>query len=198
MNTIIAGRFDEQDNAEQAVAALQAKGFPRESIASFFVNPAGAHALSGTHQDPDASAGAHHADTGAVAGAIGGTGVGGAVGLATAPFLGPGAALVGAAIGAYVGSLHGTLNQLDDPDEAARKAGKEAVEEGTQPDEAQSRKAGVFVAVAAATAPQETDAITVLQAQGAADLERAQGTVREGDWTDFDPLSAPAPLQGRR
>jgi len=51
MNTIIAGRFDEQARAEQAMTALEATGFQRDQIATFFVNPAGQHG------DPERPAG---------------------------------------------------------------------------------------------------------------------------------------------
>jgi len=54
MNTIIAGRFDEQARAERAVTALEETGFLRERMATFFVNPSGQHDLRGTAQDPDA------------------------------------------------------------------------------------------------------------------------------------------------
>jgi hypothetical protein len=43
MNTILAGRLDEQARAEQAITALEATGFQREQMAPFFVNPAGQH-----------------------------------------------------------------------------------------------------------------------------------------------------------
>jgi len=110
--TIIAGRFHEQARADQAAAALRATGFGRGQVATFFVTPAGQHDLSGTTGDPEASAGAHHAGTGAAVGAATGTGVGSVVGLATLPLLGPGAIVAGAAIGAYVGSLAGALEQM--------------------------------------------------------------------------------------
>jgi hypothetical protein len=184
MDTIIAGRFDEQVRAEQAVTALLATGFPRDQIATFFVNAAGQHDLHGTHQDPVASAGAHHAGAGAAAGAGAGT----VVGLATMPVLGPVGALAGAAIGAYVGSLAGALNQLGDrarPDE-------HAVTSVPGRDEALPRKSGMLVAVGAASSSEQTSAITVLRAQGAADMERAQGSITAGQWNDFDPLSTPA------
>src|SRR5450759_2318311 len=122
MNMIIAGRFDEHARAEQALTALEASGFPRDQIATFFVNPAGQHDLHGTAQDPDASAGAHHAGAGAAVGAATGTGVGTVVGLATMPVLGPVAALAGAAVGAYVGSLVGALEQMSDPERPADKS----------------------------------------------------------------------------
>jgi hypothetical protein len=187
MNTIIAGRFDEQARAEQAITALEASGFPRDQIATFFVNPAGQHDLHGTTQDPEASAGAHHAGAGAAVGAATGTGVGTVVGLATMPVLGPVAALAGAAVGAYVGSLVGALEQMSDPERPADKS----VYSEPGPDEAPPRKSGMLVAVGAATSPEQTSAITVLRAQGAADIERAQGSITQSQWNDFDPLSPP-------
>jgi hypothetical protein len=186
MNTIIAGRFDESARAERAISALETAGFQRKNMTTFFVNSPGQHDLSGTTQDPQASAGAHHAGAGAAAGAAAGTGVGAAVGLATFPVLGPGAALVGVAIGAYVGSLTGALEQMGD-----RPAGASAIgEPGT--DEALPRKAGMLVAIGTSTSMEEGSAIAVLTGQGAADIERAQGTIVEGLWNDFDPLSPPA------
>jgi len=188
MHTIIAGRFDEQLQADQAVSALGVTGFAPEQIATFFVNPAGQHALSGTHEDPNASAGAHHAAAGAVTGALAGTGLGLAAGLATIPILGPGAALAGAAVGAYVGSFGGALNQLKEPgtDNEAPADSEPVLEE------AAPRKSGMFVAVDAGTSSEQASAITVLHEQGAVDIEQTQGSIVHSEWIDFDPLSAPA------
>jgi uncharacterized membrane protein len=188
MNTIIAGRFDEQARADQAATALEATGFSRDSIATFFVNAAGQHDVHGTHRDPGASAGAHHAGTGAAAGAVTGSGVGAVVGLVTAPVLGPAGPLAGAAIGAYVGSLAGALGTMGDADRTAEQS---AYSKRGQ-DEAPPRKSGMFVAVGAASSSEQTNAITVLRAQGAVDMERAQGSIAQGRWNDFDPLSTPA------
>lgn len=187
MNTIIAGRFGEQTRAEQAVTALEATGFQREQIATFFVNPAGQHDLHGTRRDPEASAGAHHAGVGASVGAATGTGVGTVIGLATMPVLGPGAAVAGAAIGAYVGSLAGALKEMGDPQ---RAAGESAHSEQSR-DEATPRKSGMLVAIGTASSSEEVSAITVLRAQGAADIERAQGNIIQNQWSEFDPLRAP-------
>jgi hypothetical protein len=188
VNTIIAGRFDEQARAEQAMTAFEVTGFQRDQIATFFVNPAGQHDLHGTAQDPEASAGAHHAGAGAAAGAATGAGVGTVVGLATMPVLGPGGALAGAAIGAYVGSLAGALKQMGDP---GSPVGECAHSERSR-DEVPPRKPGMLVAIGAASSSEEAGAITVLHAQGAADIERAQGSIIQSQWTNFDPLGAPA------
>jgi len=187
MNTIIAGRFDEQARAEQAITALEATGFQRDQIATFFVNPAGQHDFHGTAQDPEASAGAHHAGAGASAGAAAGTGVGTVVGLATTPVLGPGGALVGAAIGAYVGSLAGALQQMGVPEGPDGKFANSTESR----DEAPSRKSGMLVATGAVSSSEEASAITVLRAQGAVDIERAQGRITQSLWDDFDPLRSP-------
>ncbi len=40
-------------------------------------------------------------------------------------------------------------------------------------------------------------AIAVLRAQGAHDIERAEGNIAHGDWRDFDPLSPPALVDRR-
>ena len=76
MSTIIAGRFEEQSAADAATHALEAAGFSSNRISKFFVTPPGMHDVHGTTGDPDASAGAHHAGSGAVAGATAGGGVG--------------------------------------------------------------------------------------------------------------------------
>jgi hypothetical protein len=188
MSIIIAGRFEEQARAEEAITALESTGFPRDRIATFFVTPAGQHDQHGTTLDPEASAGAHHAGTGAAMGAVTGTGVGVVVGLATMPVLGPGAALAGAAVGAYVGSFAGALEQMG---ESARSAEYPA-NSGQDLDERPPRKSGMLVAVGAGSSPEESSAIAVLCAQGAADIERAQGIIAQGEWNDFDPLRPPA------
>ncbi len=188
MNTIIAGRFDEQVRAETAMAALEATGFRPDQVATFFVNPAGRHDVHGTTLDPGASAAAHHAGAGAIAGAATGTGVGVVVGVATVPVLGPIAALAGAGIGAYIGSLAGALQRTGVPE----RSGGEPILSEQGRDETPPRKSGMLVAVSATSSSEEASAITVLRAQGAADLERAQGSITRSQWTDFDPLSTPA------
>jgi hypothetical protein len=188
VNTIIAGRFDEQLLAETAMTALEATGFLPDQVATFFVNPAGQHDLHGTTRDPGASAGAHHAGAGAIAGAATGTGMGVVVGVATVPVLGPIAVLAGAGVGAYIGSLAGALQRTGAP---GRSAGEPARSDQAR-DEAPPRKSGMLVAVSATSSSEEASAISVLRAQGAADLERAQGSITQSQWTDFDPLSTPA------
>ena len=44
MTPIIAGRFEQEAQAEAAVAALRRAGFDAADVTAFFVNPAGRHA----------------------------------------------------------------------------------------------------------------------------------------------------------
>jgi phage tail tape-measure protein len=194
MNTIIAGRFDAQAPAERAVTALEATGFPRERIATFFVNPAGQQDVHGTRQDPEASAGAHQAGAGAAAGVVSGASVGAVLGLATIPVLGPIGPLAGSAIGGYVGSLVGALDQLGEPE----RVGEKTPRSDANDDEVPARKSGMLVAVGAATSLEQVSAITVLRAQGATDMETAHGNIAQSRWNDFDPLSTPSWVTSER
>ncbi|MBA3508327.1 MAG: hypothetical protein H0T80_21440 [Betaproteobacteria bacterium] len=184
MNTIIAGRFDEQTEVDQTVNDLHRAGFDVDQIDTFFVNPPGQHDTFPVGGDQDESAGATHAD----ATAVGGIGVGAIVGigagLAAAPFIGPAAIAVGAGVGAYTGSLAGALGGMDDPHK---------LEDDTAVP--QSRHAGLIVAVHTPDEGTESQAIAVLRARGAKDIERAEGKWVAGSWSDFDPL-LPARLVG--
>jgi hypothetical protein len=48
-----------------------------------------------------------------------------------------------------------------------------------------------MLSVRIATPLNEKRVIATLRAQGAADIEHADGTWRNGDWTDFNPAAAP-------
>ena len=50
------------------------------------------------------------------------------------------------------------------------------------------RRAGVIVAARAKGPAEELTAIQVLQAEGASDIEKAEGKWSGGRWTDFDPV----------
>jgi hypothetical protein len=182
MPNIVAGTFQLQEQALAAVAALKEAGFARQEVTSFFVNPRGQHDLYPVGGDADDSPGAHHAPKGAVGGAEAGGAVGllgAAVALAALPAIGPAAALLGvgvsAGVGAYTGSLAGALSTLGDPADATT-------------DLPPPRKSGMLVAVAVGGQPGEADAVRVLRAQGALEIEYAEGTIADGHWPDFDPL----------
>src|ERR1700688_4168925 len=89
MTTIIAGRFEQEGQAEAAVAALRRGGFDADDVTVFFVNPAGQQATYPIGGDRDPSPGAKHAYSGGLKGVAVGTAVGVGAGLAASPVLGP-------------------------------------------------------------------------------------------------------------
>jgi len=165
---VIAGRFDTFDEANAAKAQLLEHGFAPERISVFFNNPPGRHDVTEIGGDEHADPESKHAAGGAIAGAAAGAGLGLAA-LATGPF---GVAAL-AATGAYVGSLAGAVNATDEH----------------LPRQPMRRASGVIVATLAEG--REDEAADVLRECGADHLERAQGTLINGDWTDFDPVAMP-------
>jgi hypothetical protein len=189
MTPIIAGRFEQKEQADTAVEALRRQGFDAGDVSSFFLNPPGQHAAYPIGGDRDASPGATEAHNGAMKGAAVGGAVGLGVGLAAAPFLGPIGPLAGAGAGAYAGSLVGALGDMKDPAQRSPQPStlQAAVVEAEQP----QRQSGVMVAVRAAEYAKRIVAVNVLRSTGAQDIERADGTWEGGHWVDFDPLKAP-------
>jgi hypothetical protein len=181
--TIIAGHFQEQAQVDDMIEELQRAGFQRERIASFYVNPAGQHDAFPIGGDRALSPGAKETDKGVAAGAVAGA----AVGVAATPFLGPVGAGVGGLVGAHIGGLVGGLSQMKEKGETGDSAEES---ENTVP----VRKSGMMVAVAVDAQEEENQAINALRAAGAGDIERAEGTIQNGDWIDFDPVSAPTLL----
>ncbi|EJM98630.1 hypothetical protein [Herbaspirillum sp. YR522] len=172
MSTIIAGHFQLQDQATQAVDALVRAGYPVERISSFFVNPAGQHDTFAVGGDRDKSPGAEDTDKGVATGVGAGAATGAAVGAATAPVTGPLGAVLGGLVGGHVGGLVGTLASTDDAQRPRRAS-------------------GMLVAVEVGDDHQERRAIDVLRDVRAQQIERSEGHISGGDWRDFDPLSAP-------
>ncbi|OWW19580.1 hypothetical protein [Noviherbaspirillum denitrificans] len=180
MSTIIAGRFQQQLQIEHTIEELVSAGFARDRISAFYVNPPGQHdsfPIGGDHAE---SAGAHESGKGVAMGAA----TGAAVGLAAAPFLGPVGAVTGSLVGAHLGGLAGGLSQM-----------KEAGETGEHNEDADNvapvRHSGMLLAVALDNQDDEDKAADLLRSLGAVELERAEGTIEGGDWTDFDPTATP-------
>jgi len=186
MKTLIAGRYSQQADADNAFRELVRAGFSVQDTSLFYVNPQGQHALYPVGGDEDESVGTHEAKSGAVRGAVGGVGAGTLVGVATMPVLGPAGPLLGAAVGAYTGSLVGALNNMDEAEAAA-----EPVRDSAEPaPDAEPRKAGVMLAVAVETPGDRDYAIEILR-EHAEEVEAAEGTLQNGQWVDFDPLTPP-------
>jgi hypothetical protein len=190
MTPIIAGRFEQEAQAERAAETLRDRGFAIEDVTVFYLNPPGQHATFPVGGDRDKSHGATHAHSGALKGAAIGGAVGLGVGAAVTPLVGPAAAVAGAGAGAYVGSLAGALSDMGEGDSAAKEAG-EPPPSAPVDNVPMERPAGFIVAARAPEYARRVIAANVLQSVGAKDVERADGTWRMGKWVDFDPLQSP-------
>ncbi|WP_426056976.1 hypothetical protein [Janthinobacterium sp. PSPC2-1] len=184
MSRIIAGHFQLQEQIDAARAALNQAGFSDSRISAFFVNQPGQHDLHALGGDRDMSPGAKETPEGVVegvaVGAVVGAGIGAAATLATGP-LGP---VVGALVGAHVGSLY-SFNKMKEAGES-EKHGENNGENRRQP-----RHPGMLIAVALGGLDERERALEALHRLGAEHIEEAEGTIANGDWLDFDPLSIP-------
>jgi hypothetical protein len=178
MTTIIAGRFELQDQASAAADALARAGFDGNRISVFFNSPAGQHDQTAIGGDRDQSPGAENTGAGNAAGIVTGGAIGAAVGAVTAPLTGPIGAVTGAFVGGHVGQLVGAMNATKDDGAGA----------GENP--IPVRQAGMMVAVEVG-AGQQDKALDALRSVGAADLEISEGNIVAGDWSDFDPVAPP-------
>jgi hypothetical protein len=174
MTRIVAGVFDDEQSATAAARELRNAGFEAADIDQFDVNPPGRHGALPLGGDEDADAKAEGGDAGALKGAAIGSAVGAAAGLAATLFVGPIAIAGGAAAGAYAGSLAGGVQKMGDDRPAPYP-----------------RPAGVMVAVNAAMTEEEEVAVDLLRERGARMIERAEGSWRDGKWSDFDPVREP-------
>ena len=173
MERIIAGRFPTLDRAD-AASALMAPYIAASDICIFQNNPPGQHdplekdveAHDAAADDSPASAAGGAVATALAAGAIGTLG-------------GPLVAIVAAGVGAYTGSFVGALSGLSDADGATVATGPE------------HRAGGVMLSVRISEPVNELRVIETLRAEGAMDIEHAQGQWADGDWIDFDPETAP-------
>lgn len=182
MSTIVAGHFQLQDQVEHARHELMRAGFPEDRISAFYLNQPGQHDLTPIGGDNILSPGAKESPEGVMQGAATGGAVGAAIGAATAPVTGPAGPVVGGLLGAHVGSLF-SLSKM-------KEAG-EGEEGGHGENRFEPRKAGMVVAVAFEQPEEEQRALEVLHRLGSDHIERAHGTIENGDWTDFDPNSLP-------
>lgn len=181
VTTIIAGRLQQQSALEDTIEELVRAGFARERISSFYVNPPGQHDAYPIGGDHAVSAGAKQTDKGAAIGVAAGA----AAGFAAAPFLGPVGAITGGLLGAHIGGLVGGLSEMKEEGETGKHA--EDID-----NVAPLRHAGLLVAAAIDDCDQEERVVRIFRAMGASDIERAEGTIEDGDWVDFDPVSTPA------
>lgn len=183
MSTIVAGRFQLQAEAEQARRELIGAGFPEDHVTAFYLSQPGQHDLTPIGGDQMISDGAKDTPEGVVKGELTGAAIGAAIGAATIPVAGPVGPVVGGLVGGHVGSLY-SFSKMKDAHEHER---------GTDNGSAiEPRAAGMLVAVALDQPDQEEAALKVLRNLGSNHIEKAEGTIVNGDWTDFDPNTLPA------
>ena len=182
MSTIVAGHFQLQAEAEQARRELIGAGFREDHITAFYLSQPGQHDLTPIGGDEITSQGAKESPAGVLQGQLTGGAVGAALGAATSVVTGPLGPIVGGLVGAHVGSLY-SFSKMKEAGEA---------EHGGSTNTLEQRHAGMVVAVALDQPDQEARALEVLRDLGSQQIERAQGTIENGDWTDFDPNSPPA------
>lgn len=192
MARIVAARFQEQEQVDQAMDALANAGVSTADMSTFYLNPPGQHNLYSIGGDREDSPGAHETGTGVASGAATGGAVGAAVGLTGAPVFGPVGPAVGALVGAHIGGLIGSLSTMKEKGQA--EASTEAADGADN--QLRQRKSGMVLAVKANAADRaasagETEIIRLLEAFGGSDLEEADGTMVSGNWEDFDPLMPP-------
>jgi len=179
MTTIIAGRFEQQTEADMAAAALARAGFLADQISVFYVTPAGQHDRTPIGGDRDQSPGAEGTGAGNAAGIAAGGAIGAAVGAVTAPLTGPIGAVTGAFVGGHIGQLVGAMGATKDDGS------------GSAQNPVPVRQAGMLVAVATGNPDMQNKALDALRSVGAADLEVSEGNIVAGDWEDFDPVAPP-------
>jgi len=172
MERIIAGRFQTKDGAD-AAAALLAQHVAAADICIFHNNPPGQHDAFPAGGDEDADPGAEGAHKSAAGTAVAAGLTAGAIGALGGPVV----ALAAAAAGAYTGSMAGAMAGMGNRDDKPRAS--------------ERRPGGVMLSVRIANPANEKRVIATLRAEGAADIEQAQGEWLDGDWTDFDPVAAP-------
>ena len=102
---------------------------------------------------------------------------------AAATVAGPAAIVAGAGVGGYTCALLGGLRQVN--------------KEG-HPDHEDVRPAEAMVAVNVdgGSIPAE-EIVRIFEECGANQVEQAQGTWADGEWKDFDPVSAPRLIGGK-
>jgi hypothetical protein len=187
MSNIIAGHLQQQQQVQEAIDQLVEAGFEKERISAFYVNPAGQHDLYPIGGDQDQSPGARESGEGLAAGMATGGVIGAVVGMAGVPLAGPLAPTVGALVGAHLGALTGSMTSMKERGESEES---EPDQEGNANTMVQ-RNSGMMVAVSVANPAQENQVQRILEALDAQQIERAEGTISDSNWIDFNPLAPP-------
>ncbi|HET7633427.1 MAG TPA: hypothetical protein VFK51_01745 [Burkholderiales bacterium] len=180
MALIVAGRFSNFEQANEAARHLHTHELAAEDVSVFYLNPPGQHdqfPIGGDeYADPGARPGSRGAWLGTLIGAIVGVIIGAILYWAAWRYwLVP---VLGLLVGGYAGSLTGATSRM--------RTRREETRERNDP-----REAGVMIA---ARVDDEDEAKTVtrmLRERGAEDVEQASGIWKDGQWQDFDPRIPP-------
>ncbi|HVE88111.1 MAG TPA: hypothetical protein VNA44_00280 [Burkholderiaceae bacterium] len=189
MATIIAGRVETQQRADDLMAQLQSRGIAVGDMQAFYVNPPGQHGTYPIGGDMDADTGTEESNVGQASGIAAGAAAGlaaGAVAGAVLPPLAPIIAVAMAGVGAHVGGMAGALAATRTSDEEKRETENGAADAGA----VDMRRGGMTLAVRVDPGTEKT-VVDLLTAAAVEDLERAQGDWVNGEWVDFNPLSPP-------
>lgn len=188
MQTILAGRVETQERADQLMAQLRDRGVALADMQAFYVNQPGQHARFPIGGDEHADEAAKDAPKGQAAGAAMGAAAGlvvGGVAAAAVPPLAPVIIAGVTGVGALAGSIAGAVSASKGPDEM----GQTAAEQQTH-----AHQGGLMVAVRV-TPGTEEDVIAAMRGAGIDNIERARGEWRDGHWVDFDPVQAPEKIE---
>jgi hypothetical protein len=173
MSRIVAARFDRSVDADAALDALKREGFSRQEVDAFYVSPPGQNAMTPLGGDaPHSSEGSRKAGYGAAVGAI----VGLAAGLIVGSLIGAHAVLLACGLGALVGAFAGAM--------ATMHGGRKSMASVEHPVEGPG---GRMIAVCVDRSGIESTAVSILRANNAREVGRADGVWRDGSWRDFDP-----------
>ena len=181
MQTILAGRIDTQERAQQLLAKLRERGVALSDMQTYYLTPPGQHAQFPIGGDQYADADTKDAPKtqakGAAVGAAAGLVAGGVAALVVPP-LAPVIIAGVTGVGALAGSVAGAVSGMD------------SAEESEQDGSPESREGGLMVAVRV-TPTTESAVRETLEAAGAEDIERASGEWRNGHWADLNPTEPP-------
>jgi len=181
MTDIVAGRFEQQGDAQAAVERLLRHGFRRNDVSSFFVNPPGQHARFPVGGDRNVSPGVRGAGLAALGGAALGGVLGFIFGSAASHVFGLVSTVAGTVAGAYLGMLAGAFARLQDRPTLDRNGA----------DATPVRRGGILVAAHTPTTGTHDEAVRTLRSSGAIEVEAADGDWHDGQWADFDPTMPP-------
>ncbi|MGZ8255303.1 MAG: hypothetical protein ACXWVT_10660 [Burkholderiaceae bacterium] len=180
MQTILAGRIDTHERAQDLMAKLRERGVALSDMQTYYLTPPGQHGqfpIGGDqYSDPDAKDASKTQAAGAAVGAVAGLVAGGVI-AAIVPPLAPVIIAGVTGVGALGGSVAGAVS------------GTKSAEESEQGHSSESRQGGLMVAVRV-TPTTEHAVRETLESAGASDIERATGEWRDGHWVDLNSSGA--------